>query len=401
MRARHFLLAASIATLALTIAAAGPRRGGHHGGGFGEDHDRRGGYWGHGWGDDDESDDTDATACLQAATSMRKSCEFEVEEEYHATRAACVNFADEQERDDCLESADEARSENAEGCFDVEDSRVEICELLGESIYDPDPLTDDALGFVDPDEIGDAVPANPYFSLQAGHTYVLRAGEGFEETVVVHVTEESLEVLGVACRLVVDVVVLGEDGDYEPVEVTDDYYAQSAAGDVYYCGELARNFEDGRLTDLDGSFLAGVDLAKSGILIRAAPAADEAHRQEYKLGEAEDVIRYVGLAEAPGADEGGENPDPAFACGANGGCLKTEEFVPPEPEVGEFKYYLAGTGFVLGVALEDGVPTGERDELLCSGDSLDVLSEPGCEIDDPDALLEALCRLAPDFCVSD
>ena len=60
------------------------------------------------------------------------------------------------------------------------------------------------------------------------------------------------------------------------------------------------------------------------------------------------------------------------------------------------------TGFVLGVALEDGEITGERDELVCIGDSLDILADPGCGIEDVDKLREELCKLSPDaFCEAD
>ena len=210
---------------------------------------------------------------------------------------------------------------------------------------------------------------------------------------MVHVTNETREILGVSCRTVKDIVFLYADGEYEPVEVTDDWYAQSTTGDVYYCGEIARNFEDGILVDLDGSFEAGRDFAKSGVLIRAMPSVGEAHRQEFLLGEAEDVIHYVDTMAIPPAAEGGENPD--FPC-APAGCVKTEEFIPTEPEAGEYKYYREGTGFVLGIALEDGEVTGERDELVCTGDSLDILDDPVCGIDDPVKLLEELCKLSPD-----
>jgi hypothetical protein len=150
----------------------------------------------------------------------------------------------------------------------------------------------------------------------------------------------------------------------------------------------------GALVNLDGSFEAGRDLAKSGILIKARPTAGDAHRQEYLLGEAEDVIQYGAGAEnltSVGDGEGGENPN--FPC--DGKCVKTEEFIPPEPGAGEFKHFLAGTGFVLGVGLEDGIPTGDRDEVLCTGDSLSVLSDPICGIDDPNALVNQLCELSP------
>jgi len=45
--------------------------------------------------------------------------------------------------------------------------------------------------------------------------------------------------------------------------------------------------------------------------------------------------------------------------------------------------------------LEDGEPTGEREEVSCIGDSLDILDDPSCGIADPDALREALCLWAP------
>ena len=55
-----------------------------------------------------------------------------------------------------------------------------------------------------------------------------------------------------------------------PIEV-DDWFAQDAQTNVYYCGELARNFEDGVLRDLDGSFEAGLDYAQGGALTLAFP----------------------------------------------------------------------------------------------------------------------------------
>jgi hypothetical protein len=233
----------------------------------------------------------------------------------------------------------------------------------------------------------------------AGHTYLLRAGEEGEETVVVHVTGETREILGVACRVVLDVVVEVEDGggavEYQSVEVTDDWFAQDETGNVYYCGEISRNFEDGILRDIEGSFEAGRDFAKAGELIRAFPAADDAHRQEYAIGEAEDIVRYLAATTEPGHDEGGDNE--AFPCSPNM-CLKTFDFSPLEPESTEFKYYLPGTGFVLAVDMEDGEITGEREELVCVGDSLDVLDDPACGIEDPAALREELCAQSAAFC---
>ena len=57
---------------------------------------------------------------------------------------------------------------------------------------------------------------------------------------------------------------------------------------------------------------------------------------------------------------------------------------------------MPGTGFVLAVKLdEDDQPTGEREEVSCIGDSLEILDDPACGIADPDALREQLCIWAP------
>lgn len=342
--------------------------------------------------------------CERSAVAMRQACSLDAREGQRETIASCLHITDKDERQACRSEANWVKMEEAVECLDQKEARIGVCELLGEQRYDPDPLTGvsmtgEAIEFVDPNAIGITQPANPYLSLVLGHTHVLRAGEDFEEIVIVTVTDEIREILDVDCRVVVDVVVVAEDDEYKAIEVTDDWFAQSTTGDVYYCGEIARNFEDGVLRDLDGSFEAGIELAKSGVLIRAIPTAGDAHRQEFLLGEAEDVIQYVDTMTSPAQEEGGDNP--RFPCPANG-CLKTQEFIPLEPEAGEFKYYLPGTGFVLGVALENGEITGERDELVCVGPTLDVLRDPACGLDNVDELLEDLCELAPEaFCLED
>ena len=216
-----------------------------------------------------------------------------------------------------------------------------------------------------------------------------------------HVTDQTREILGVACRIVVDAVVQAEadedsgEIEYEAAEITDDWFAQDETGSVYYCGELSRDFEDGLLEGIDGSFEAGKDFAKAGTLMRAFPAVGDADRQEFALEEAEDIVEYVDLAAGPTAEMGGENP--AFPC--DGGCLQTHDSSPLEPDGSEFKFYLAGVGFVLAADLEDGEPTGEREELLCVGDSLEILRDESCGIEDLEQLLEVLCERSPEtFC---
>lgn len=341
-----------------------------------------------------------SSVCERTADRMFNACLFELGDDLHTTLANCANIGDFHERVSCIEDARSSRRDDIQSCREVRDARGNACNLLGEERYAPDPLLDPAIAFIDPNDVPGSYPPNPYLSLAAGRTFVLRAGAEGEETDVVHVTDRTREILGVSCRVVVDVELELEEEDgiveYEAGEVTDDWYAQDEIGNVYYCGELSRNFEDGVLRDLEGSFEAGRDFAKAGVLIRAFPVAGEAHRQEFALGEAEDIAQYVDLATAPSEAEGGDNP--SFGCYPDR-CLKTFEFEPPDPEATEFKYYLPGTGFVLAVDMEDGELTGEREELVCVGESLDVLQDPACEIPDPQVLLDALCDVAPEtFC---
>ena len=73
---------------------------------------------------------------------------------------------------------------------------------------------------------------------------------------------------GITARVVHDVVT--EDG--EPVEVTDDWYAQDRCGSIWYLGEATKDYENGKVVSTEGSFEAGVDGAQAGIAMPAKPA---------------------------------------------------------------------------------------------------------------------------------
>ena len=93
--------------------------------------------------------------------------------------------------------------------------------------------------------------------------------------------------------------VVEEDDD--AIEDTDDWYAQDMDGNVWYCGEIAKNFEtfegddpeDPELVDIEGSWKAGRDYAKPGILMLAAPMVGDVYRQEVSWGDAEDVAEVI------------------------------------------------------------------------------------------------------------
>lgn len=339
----------------------------------------------------------ETTPCSTHAVLLHRACVADMTDDFFVHVADCLYVTPEADEDDCRSDAIEERAEKREECADVYEARLDLCELVGEQRFVPEF---DPAEFVDPDEIGVSVDPNPYWPLTAGHTQVLIADE---EVVVVTATDEVRIVGGLPCRVVRDLVFEASEDEgggveYEAIEVTQDWYAQHVSGDTVYCGENTYEIEDGLIDNTDGSFAHGTDRALAGYLVRAFPAVGQGDRQEMATDEAEDYVRYEHLATTPSDDEGGDVA--AFPCA--GACLQTYEVNPHDPGEAEYKYYLAGVGFVLATKLgEDDVPTGEREEVTCIGDSLAVVNDPSCGVADPAALLEALCAWAPEALCDD
>jgi hypothetical protein len=176
---------------------------------------------------------------------------------------------------------------------------------------------------------------NPYWPMRPGSRWVYREsdGEGGVQRVVVTVTDRTKRIAnGVLARVVHDVVSAGG----EPVEVTDDWYAQDAEGNVWYMGEKTAEYENGRVVSRAGSWEAGVDGAQPGIAMPAEPRAGLAYRQEYYAGEAEDRAKVLS------ADEQAEVPFGHFDR-----VVMTKDLVPLEPRVLEYKLYAPGVGPVM------------------------------------------------------
>jgi hypothetical protein len=181
---------------------------------------------------------------------------------------------------------------------------------------------------------------HPFLPLAAGTVFTYEGlSDGEEERVVVEVTEETRTVQGIACRVVRDRVWI----DDELVEDTFDWFAQHRNGDLWYFGEDVKDYEDGVLVSTAGSWEAGKDGARPGILLPAQPILGEAYRQELLVGEAEDMARVVGLAASA-----------EVVYGSFSGCWETEESTPLEPEVLELKVYAPGVGMVLSRDLRGG-----------------------------------------------
>jgi len=201
---------------------------------------------------------------------------------------------------------------------------------------------------IDPAEFTTEID-NPYWPMTPGARWVYSEtdSEGAQQRVVVTVTERTKRIAnGVEARVVRDVVT--EDGAF--VEVTDDWYAQDSAGNVWYMGEDTTEYENGKPVSTAGSFEAGVDGAQPGIIMPADPQEGLTYRQEYYAGEAEDVGEIVAL------DEQAEVPYGHFES-----ALMTKDTNPLEPKVLEFKFYARDVGPVLAVSVSGG---SDREELV-------------------------------------
>ena len=190
---------------------------------------------------------------------------------------------------------------------------------------------------------------NPYWPMTPGSRWVYSEtdSEGTRQRVVVTVTDRTKQIAnGVETRVVRDVVTEGG----QPVEVTDDWYAQDSAGNIWYMGEDTAEYENGKVVSREGSFEAGVDGAQPGIIMPADPQVGMTFRQEYYAGEAEDEGEIVLLgqqAEVPA----GHYED----------VVMTKDTNPLEPKVLEFKFYAPDVGPVLAVSVSGG---SDREELL-------------------------------------
>jgi len=203
---------------------------------------------------------------------------------------------------------------------------------------------------LDPDEFTIDID-NPYFPMAPGNTWTYRETDtqGTEEKVVVVVTDRTKMIAnGVEARVVRDTVT--ENG--EPVEVTDDWYAQDSVGNIWYLGEKTAEYENGKVSSTAGSFEAGVDGAQAGIAIPANPEPGMSYRQEYLKGEAEDEGAVITVGE-----EQVEVPFGYF----NEDVLMTRDLVPTEPKVQELKFYAPGVGPLLSVHTDG---AGGRGELV-------------------------------------
>jgi hypothetical protein len=131
------------------------------------------------------------------------------------------------------------------------------------------------------------------------------------------------------------------NGTLEKHEETFDWHGQDNAGNVWYFGEDTRNCTPAGCTPGGGSWEAGVDGAKPGIIMLAHPDSGDKYYQEFYAGHAEDQAKVTGVDTKVILKREDAWPGSPFT-----GCLKTKEWSALSPGDVEQKYYCPGLGNV-------------------------------------------------------
>jgi hypothetical protein len=192
---------------------------------------------------------------------------------------------------------------------------------------------------IDPANFVDAV-TNPYMPLLPGTTYVYKGvQDGKPAKNLTTVTHQTKVLMGVATTQVHDRVYLKG----KLIEETLDWYAQDKDGNVWYFGEDSKDIENGQVVSTEGSWQAGVNGARPGIVMKAHPKVGDYYRQEFAGKVAADRAKVISV-----------NTSADVPFGAFGHVLQTREFTELEPGVVEQKFYARGIGFVRSVMVKGG-----------------------------------------------
>jgi hypothetical protein len=132
---------------------------------------------------------------------------------------------------------------------------------------------------------------SPYFVLEPGHQLVLQDKNTKLEITVL---DETKVVDGVSTRVVEE----REWKDGALYEIARNYFAICAeTKDVFYFGEDVDFYEGGKVVKHDGSWLAGVNGNKPGLIMPAEPKVGMRYYQEVAPGIAMDRAEIVSVGE--------------------------------------------------------------------------------------------------------
>jgi hypothetical protein len=170
---------------------------------------------------------------------------------------------------------------------------------------------------------------NPYFVLEPGFQLVL---EGDDTKVQITVLNETKTIDGVNTRVVEE----REWKEGKLHEVAKNYFAIcEQTKDVYYFGEDVDYYENGKVVKHDGSWLAGTNGNRAGLMMPGTPKLKMKYYQEIAPGVAMDRAEIESLTETC------KTPAGTFSA-----CMKVKEGSALNLLETEYKYHAPGIGLV-------------------------------------------------------
>jgi len=174
---------------------------------------------------------------------------------------------------------------------------------------------------------------NAYFILQPGYELVLSGVEHKDTTVLtIRVLEETAVIDGVTTRVIEE----REEVNKQVVEISRNFFAISRQNKgVFYFGEDVDIYENGKIAGHEGSWRAGQNNAKPGLMLPGLALLGSRYYQEIAPGVAMDRAEIVNL-----------NKTLETPAGTFNQCLLTEETSLLEPDAREYKIYAPGIGLI-------------------------------------------------------
>ena len=210
---------------------------------------------------------------------------------------------------------------------------------------------------INPDNFGILVN-NKYFTLRPGTTFTYKSEAVWgTERREVAVSHETKKIMGITTIIVRDRIWWND----QLIDDTKDFYAQDKQGNVWYFGETVDNYQEGRIRDHSGSWEAGVDGAKPGIIMPKDPRAGDSYQHEHRKGYAEDIMTIVGLGKKV-----------TVSLGTFENCLKVRDWSPLAWT--STKYFCPDVGFA--VVEEPALLGVQRTELVSVSSQQDLMDAP-------------------------
>src|SRR5262245_46929548 len=121
---------------------------------------------------------------------------------------------------------------------------------------------------IDPAQFAGGV-SNPYFPLSPRSLYYRGATADGIETLRIDITGQTKTILNVTTTVVIETAALNG----QTIEIAENWFASDREGNVWYFGEHTQDVASGTA----GSWEAGVDEARPGIIMKAHPMSGDTY----------------------------------------------------------------------------------------------------------------------------